>query len=89
LRARGVQALLDEAKVLDATDLKKLATRFLTVVDPDGDERRDEQALDRLELCPPRPVPTLTDDQAGGAWIKGRCGTEDAALIKATLIPLS
>ncbi|MET0837206.1 MAG: DUF222 domain-containing protein, partial [Marmoricola sp.] len=28
-------------------------------------------------------------DQAGGAWIKGRCSSEDAALLKATLIPLA
>ena len=31
----------------------------------------------------------MTDDQCGGAWIKGRCTSEDAALIKATLIPLA
>ena len=49
LRSRGVQVLLSEAKALDATDLKKLTRRLLTLVDPEGDDRRDEQALDRLE----------------------------------------
>jgi hypothetical protein len=90
LRARGAQALLDEAKALDATELKRLANRLLTIVDPDGEDRRDEQALDRAERAAHlgRHL-SVTDDQAGGAWIKGRCSTEDAALIKATLIPLA
>ena len=63
---------------------------LVTVVDPDGDERRDERALDRLERAAHlgRHL-SITDDQAGGAWIKGRCSTEDAAMIKATLIPLA
>ena len=90
LRTRGVQVLLAEAKSLDATEMKKLTRRLLTVVDPDGDDRRDEQALDRLERAAHlhRHL-TITADQAGGAWIKGRCSAEDAALIKATLIPLA
>ena len=90
LRARGVQVLLGEAKALDATDLKKLTRRLLSVVDPDGEDRRDEQALDRLERAAHlnRHL-SITDDQTGGAWLKGRCSAEDAALIKATLIPLA
>ncbi len=90
LRARGVQVLLGEAKALDATDLKKLTRRLLSVVDPDGEDRRDEQALDRLERAAHlnRHL-AITEDQAGGAWLKGRCSAEDAALIKATLIPLA
>ncbi len=90
LRARGVQVLLTEATQLDATELKKLTRHLLTVLDPDGDARRDEKALDRLERAAhlARHL-TITEDHAGGAWIKGRCSTEDAALIKATLIPLA
>ena len=90
VRTRGVQVLLDEAKRLDATELRKLTRRLLTLVDPDGDERREEKALDRLERAAHlgRHL-TITPDQAGGAWIKGRCSAEDAALIKASLIPLS
>jgi hypothetical protein len=90
LRERAVTVLLGEAKALDATELKKLTRRLLTIVDPDGEDRRDEQALDRQERAAHlgRHL-TITDDQAGGAWIKGRCSTEDAALIKATLIPLA
>ena len=90
LRARGVQVLLADAKTLDASELRKVARHLVTVVDPDGDARRDEKALDRLERAAhlSRHL-SITDDQAGGAWIKGRCSSEDAALIKATLIPLA
>ena len=90
LRARGVQVLLADAKALDASELKKAALHLVSVVDPDGEERRDEKALDRLERAAhlSRHL-SITDDQAGGAWIKGRCSTEDAAIIKATLIPLA
>lgn len=90
LRARGVEVLLSEARALDATELRRVARRLLTIVDPEGDDRRDEQALDRLERAAHlgRHL-TLTDDQAGGAWIRGRCSTEDAAFLKATLIPLA
>ena len=90
LRGRAVQVLLDEAKALDATDLKKLTHRLLEVVDPDGVERRDERALDRLERAAHHGRHlSVSADQVGGAWIKGRCSAEDAALIKATLMPLA
>ena len=90
LRRRGVQVLLEEAKALDATELRKVARRLLSLVDPEGEDRRAEAELDRLERAAHlgRHL-TITDDQCGGAWIKGRCATEDAALIKATLIPLA
>ncbi len=85
-----MQVLLADAKKLDATELRKVARHLNNVVDPTGDERRDERALDRLERAAHlgRHL-SITDDQAGGAWIKGRCSTEDAAMIKATLIPLA
>jgi hypothetical protein len=49
VRARGVHVLLAEAKALDATDLRKVARRLASVVDPDGEARRAERALDREE----------------------------------------
>ncbi len=90
VRRRGVQVLLEEAKALDATDLRKLARRLLSLVDPEGEDRRAEAELDRLERAAHlgRHL-SITDDQCGGAWIKGRCAAEDAALLKATLIPLA
>ena len=90
VRERGVVFLLGEAKALDATELKKLARHLVTVVDPDGEERRAERELDRLERAAHHDrYLTITDDQAGGAWIKGRCSSEDAELVKSTLIPLA
>jgi hypothetical protein len=63
---------------------------LLALVDADGAERREERALDRLERAAHLDrFLTITDDQAGGAWIKARCSSEDAALIKTTLIPLA
>lgn len=90
LRTRAVRVLLEEAARLDATELKRLSQRLHTLVDPDGDDRRDERALDRLERAAHlgRHL-SITDDQAGGAWIRGRCSAEDAALVKATLMPLA
>ena len=90
LRARGVQFLLNEAKGLDATELRKLTRRLLAVLDPDGEDRRAERELDRAERAAHLGRHfTITEDHAGGTWIKGRCSTEDAALIKATLMPLA
>ncbi len=90
LRERGVRFLLGEAKALDATELKKLGRHLISVVDPHGEERRAERELDRLERAAHRDrYLSITDDQAGGAWIKGRCSSEDAELVKATLIPLA
>ena len=90
VRERGVGFLLGEAKALDATELRKLSHRLLAIIDPDGDDRRAERELDRLERAAHlgRGL-TITDDQCGGAWIKGRCSSEDAAYLKATLIPLA
>jgi hypothetical protein len=90
VRARGVAVLLEEAKRLDATDLKRVARHLVSVVDPDGDERRAERELDREERAAHvRRHLSLRDDQAGGAWIRGRCSAEDAALIKSALMPLA
>ncbi len=90
VRARGVAFLLGEAKALDATELRKLSHRLLALIDPDGEDRRAERELDRLERAAHlgRHL-SITGDQCGGAWIKGRCTTEDAALIKAALIALA
>jgi hypothetical protein len=90
VRSRGVQALLDEAGGVDATDLRKAARRLIELVDPDGSERRDEKAMEREERAAhlSRDL-SIRDDGAGGAHIRGRCSIEDAALLKATLFPLA
>ena len=35
-RTRGMQAMLDSAKGLDATDLRRVGRRLVETVDPDG-----------------------------------------------------
>ena len=68
----------------------RVARRLVAVVDPEGEDRRDEKALDREERAAHlnRHL-SISDDGAGGAWIKGRCSSEDAATLKTTLIPLA
>ncbi len=67
VRHRGVQVMLDEAKRLDASDLRKAGRRLVEVVDPDGAERREEKALHREERSAHlnRHL-AITDDGAGG-----------------------
>jgi len=90
LRARGLSTLLDEAKRLNATELKKAGRHLLRVIDPDGEERAAERALEREERAAHlhRHL-SITSDHAGGAWIRGRCSTEDATMLRSTLMPLA
>jgi hypothetical protein len=90
VRGAGVQTLLDEAKKLDATDLGKAARHLVEVVDPEGTERREERERDREERGAHLGRHfSIRDDGAGGAFIRGRCSSEDAAQIRSTLMPLS
>ena len=90
VRAAGERALLAEARRLNATELARTARHLGDVVDPDRSERRDEAALAREEraahlgrfLC-------VTDDGAGGVRLRGRGSTEDGALLRAALLPLT
>ena len=89
-RTRGMQAMLDSAKGLDATDLRRVGRRLVETVDPDGQARREERELDRVERAAhlSRNL-SITFDGAGGCWIKGRCSAEDGANLRTTLLPLA
>jgi hypothetical protein len=90
LRARGEQALLEEARRLNATDLARTARHLADVVDPDRTERRDEAALAREERAAHiGRFLAVTDDGAGGVRIKGGGSLEDGAVIRAALLPLT
>ncbi len=79
VRSRGVQVLLEQA-----------ARHLAAVVDPEGEDRKAERDLEREERAAHLNRRfTLTEDLAGGAWLTGRCSSEDAAWIKTTLLPLS
>ena len=90
VRIRGVQVLLEEAKRLDASELRQVGRRLIETVDPDGTERREERAMEREERAAHlhREL-SVTDDGIGGARIRGRCSIEDSLTIKNALLPLA
>ena len=90
LRARGEQALLEEARRLNATELARTARHLADVIDPDRTERRDETALAREERAAHTGrFLSVTEDGAGGVRIKGGGSTEDGAVLRAALLPLT
>jgi hypothetical protein len=90
LRDRGEQVLLEEAGRLNATDLARTARHLVHVVDPDRTERADEAALEREERAAHADrYLSVTEDGAGGVRIKGRGSTEDGAVLRAALLPLT
>ena len=89
-RSRAVALMLEEAKRLNASELTKAGKHLLAVVDPEGEDRAQERELDReARAAHLQRFLTIADDHAGGAWIRGRCAAEDAALIKSTLMSLA
>ncbi len=90
LRRRGVQVLLDEAKRLDATDLRKAAAHLVETIDPDGQARREERALERAERAAhlTREV-WMRFDGAGGFRFGGHGSAEDGLTLQTTLLALS
>jgi hypothetical protein len=90
LRSKGERVLLEESGRLNATELARTARHLAEVVDPDRAERRDEAALDREERAAHTArFLSVTDDGAGGVRIKGRGSTEDGAVLRAALLPLT
>ncbi|GAB3782348.1 HNH endonuclease signature motif containing protein [Nocardioides pacificus] len=90
LRAEAEALLLVEAGVLDASELAKAARHLIHVIDPDRTERDLEKALDREERAAHLDrFLSIIDDGAGGVRLKGRGSVEDAAILKAALLPLT
>jgi len=90
LRDAAEQLLLTEAVTRDATELRKVAATVLERLDPDGAERRDERALDRLERAAHLGrFFSISEDGIGGVRVRGRGTVEDAAQLKAVLMPLA
>jgi hypothetical protein len=90
VRARGERALLEQAGALDATDLARTGRHLVHVVDPDAEDRKLERQLAREERAAhlTRSL-TIAADGAGGVRLKGRGTLEDAAVLKAALLPLT
>src|SRR5689334_3646016 len=90
VRARGERAMVDHARSLDASELARLGRHLAHVVDPDATDRKLEAALDREDrACHLNRYLAITEDRAGGVRIKGHGSTEDGALLKAALLPLT
>ncbi|MCW2793608.1 MAG: putative endonuclease, partial [Nocardioides sp.] len=87
---QGEEFLLDQATRLNATDLAKAARHLLEVADPDRSEREAEKAADReARAAHLGRFLAITEDGAGGVRVRGRGTVEDAATLKAALLPLT
>ena len=90
LRARAEALLLDEATRLNATDLAKAARHLLAVADPDAADRDAEKELEKGDRAAHHGrYLSITEDGAGGVRLRGRGTIEDAATLKAALLPLT
>ncbi|MGN6576719.1 MAG: DUF222 domain-containing protein, partial [Nocardioides sp.] len=90
VREAAEELLLQEARKLDATELKIAGNSLLEALDPDGVAKREERKLDKLERSAHlNRFLAIVDDGIGGVRIRGRGTVEDAAIIKAALQALS
>ena len=90
VRERGEAVLLEEATRLNATDLAKAARHLVEVADPDKAERKAEKDLDRADRAAHHGrFLSIVEDGAGGVRLRGRGTVEDAAVLKAALLPLT
>ena len=82
--------LLEQSRTLTATELIRAGRHIAAVVDPDGEERATEAALDREERAAHlQRFLSVVGDGAGGIRIKGYGSTEDGEVIRAALLPLT
>ena len=90
LREQAEEFLLEQAGRLNATELVKVARHLLAVLDPEKAERDAEKDLDRQDRAAHLGrYLSITEDGAGGVRLRGRGTLEDAATIKAALLPLT
>ena len=90
MRTEAEQALLEQSRKLTATELVRAGRHIAAVVDPDGEERAAEAALDREERAAHlQRFLSVVGDGAGGIRIKGYGSTEDGEVIRAALLPLT
>ena len=89
-RERGEAVLLEESTRLNATDLAKAARHLVDVADPEKAERKAEKDLDRADRAAHHGrFLSIVEDGAGGVRLRGRGTVEDAAVLKAALLPLT
>ena len=89
-RELAEKTLLDEAGRLNATDVTRAAKHLIHVVDPEGTERKAEKDLAAQDRAAHLGrFLAIIEDGAGGVRLRGRGTVEDAAKIKAALLPLT
>lgn len=88
LRDQAEQVLLEQSKSLTATELLRAGRHIAAVVDPDGEERAVEAALDREERTAHlnRRL-SIVGDGMGGVRISGGGSLEDGEVLRAALLP--
>jgi hypothetical protein len=90
LRGRAEALLLEEATRLNATDLARAARHLLAVADPERADRDAEKELEKGDRAAHLGrYLSITEDGAGGVRLRGRGSVEDAATLKAALLPLT
>ena len=90
VRRRGEKVMLTHATRLTGTELARAGRHLVQVVDPDAVDRRLEAALERQERAAHLDrYLAITEDRAGGVWLKGHGTAEDGALLTAALLPLT
>ena len=90
LRADAERVLLEQCRTLTATELVRAGRHVAAVVDPDGEERAVEAALDREERAAHRQrFLSVVEDGAGGVRVKGYGSAEDGEVLRAALLPLT
>jgi hypothetical protein len=88
LRAEAEQVLLKDSRTLTATELARAGRHIAAVVDPDGEERAVEAALDREERAAHLNRHfSVVPDGAGGVRLKGYGSVEDGEVLRAALLP--
>ena len=90
IRRRGEKLMLTQATRLNGTELARAGRHLVHVVDPDAADRKLQAALEREERAAHLDrYLAITEDRAGGVWVKGHGTAEDGAFLKAALLPLT
>jgi hypothetical protein len=90
IRARGERVLVEQAGVFDASDLARAGRHLVHVVDPGGEDRLLERALDREERAAHHArFLSIVSDGAGGVRVKGRGSAEDGETLTTALLALA
>ena len=86
----GRRSCVTQAARLNGSELARAGRHLVHVVDPDAADRKLQAALEREERAAHLDrYLAITEDRAGGVWIKGHGTAEDGALLTAALLPLT